>query len=366
MGKKTHPLRPRRHVLLDLHWWDDRLMRGVARYAHEAGWVLDARRRHRRWKESRHRPDGVITLASTSKERIRAFGVPVVAIGSDEADCPRVTAPVASIGTAAAEHFISRGIEHIGFVRYAGRKNGIENRRCEALRQAVLKMGRQFHPLVRRGLQDQLRRVPKPIGLMSQNDDRMIELMEFCLEQGYQIPEQVALLGIDDVESICELALVPLSSINMNFELRGYEAARLLDRLMDGKPPPKKPVFVPIRGVTVRRSTDILAIGNPHVVAAVKFIREHFCEPVKVRDLTKQSHVSRQTLQKLFRRHVGCSMRDMIVRLRVEEAKNLLRKTGLKIDDVAERCGFTDRLHFHRAFHRIVGTPPATWRQQQP
>ena len=122
---------------------------------------------------------------------------------------------------------------------------------------------------------------------------------------------------------------------------------------------------MPIRGVTARRSTEVLAMSNPHVVAALRFIHEHFREPLKVRDVMKQVHLSRQAMQNHFRRHVGHSMLDEIRRLRVEEAKQLLRKTNMKIEAVAERCGFTDRLTFHRTFTKLVGKPPAAWRLEQ-
>src|SRR5437867_509796 len=172
---------------------------------------------------------------------------------------------------AAAEHFVSRGIEDIGFVEFRAGTSATENDRRESLQIAVRKLGRRFHRLRRKSLHAQLRRLPKPIGLMAVNDDTMMDMMEYCLERGYQIPEQVALLGVDDVESVCQLAPVPLSSVNLDFERRGYEAARLLDRLMDGKPPPKKPVVVPIRGVTVRESTDLFAVKNPHVATALRY-----------------------------------------------------------------------------------------------
>ena len=360
------PMKKRRHVLVALWWWDDRLLRGIATYAHEAGWILNAQDRHRFWDVRSRRVDGLITLA-TNRRLIQSFKAPAVDLSNVHEDfvCPKVIADDAAIGMAAAEHFIRRGIEDIGFVEFRGGTSPTENDRRDSLQIAVRKLGRRFHLLRRKSLHAQLRRLPKPTGLMAVNDDTMMDVMEYCLERGYQIPEQVALLGVDDVESVCQLAPVPLSSVNMDFERRGYQAARLLDRLMDRKSPPKKPVVVPIRGVTARRSTEVLAVSNPHVMAALRFIHEHYREPLKVRDVMKQIHISRQALQNHFRRHVGHSLLQEIMRLRMEEAKQLLRKTNLKIDVVAERSGFTDRLHFHRAFTKLTGLPPAAWRQHQ-
>ncbi len=359
-------MKKRRHVLVALWWWDDRLLRGIATYAHEAGWILNAQMRHRFWDRRKRSIDGLITLA-TNRPFIRSFKAPAVDLSNyrDDFGCPKVIADDAAIGAAAAEHFVRRGIQDIGFVELMNGTSATENDRRESLQRAVHAMGRRFHRLRWKNLHAQLRRLPQPVGLMAVNDDTMIDVMEDCLKRGYEIPDQVALLGVDDVESVCLQAPVPLSSVNLDFERRGYEAARLLDRLMDGKPSPKKPLVVPIRGVTARRSTEVLAVSNPHVVAALRFIREHFHEPLKVRDVMKQLHVSRQAMQNYFQQHVGHSMLDEITRLRVEEAKQLLRKTNLKIEVVAERSGFTDRLHFHRAFTKLTGTPPARWRQEQ-
>lgn len=359
-------MRKRRHVLVAFWWWDERLLRGIATYAHEAGWTLNAQMRHR-FSEVRHRRlDGLITLA-TNRPFIESFNVPAVDLSNYHEDfgCPKVIADDAAIGAAAAQHFASRGIEDIGFVEFHAGKSFTENDRLESLERAVLKLGRRFHRLRWKGLDARLRRLPQPVGLVAVNDDTMLDVMEHLLEKGYQIPAEVALLGIDDIEPVCLQAPVPLSSVNVDFERRGYEAARLLDRLMDGKPPPKRPVVVPIRGVTVRESTDLLAVKNSHVAAALRRIREHFREPIKVGDLMRHVPVSRQALQGHFRRHVGHSMLQEITRLRIEEAKHLLRKTNLKIDVVAERSGFNDRLHFHRAFTKQAGMPPARWRQEQ-
>jgi len=350
-------------------WWDERLLRGMGTYAHEAGWVLNAQDRHRMhqvWSTPRRRVDGVISLAVT-REVLDGFKVPVVDLSNvhDEAEFPKVIADDPALGMAAAEHFISRGIEDIGFVDCSDGGNATENDRRRSLQQAVEKMGRRFHRLQRRGLSARLRRLPKPVGLMAVNDETMVELMESCLERGFKIPEEVALLGVDDVESVCELAPVPLSSVNLDFERRGYVAASLLDRLMDGHAPPKRPVVVPIRGVTARQSTDLLAIKQPQVAAALRYICDHFREPLRVSDVMRHIHLSRQAMQRHFRRHVGHSMHEEISRRRIEEAKGLLRKTNIKIDVVALSSGFSDRLQFHRTFVRIVGVPPARWRQEQ-
>ena len=204
---KAHPhakRTSRRHVLAVLWWWDERLLRGIATYAHEAGWILNAQTRHRFSDVPDRRIDGVIVLAVTPKI-IRSFRAPVVDLSNvlEDFGCPKVIADDAAIGVAAAEHFVSRGIEDIGFVEFRAGSSATENDRRESLQNAVEQLGRRFHLLQRKSLHVQLRRLAKPIGLMAVNDDTMIDVMEYCLERGYQIPDQVALLGADAVVERC-------------------------------------------------------------------------------------------------------------------------------------------------------------------
>ncbi len=354
--------------MLVLLWWsDERLLRGISKYAQEADWILDASGRHRSRLPVGFAVHGLITLSSGDLKRvsyIRSFKVPTVVLGvhGEKFGTLRVTGDSEATGPMAVEHFMNGGLKHIGFVQYWG--TGIEYRRRMILQEAVARSGCTFHLLDGNTLEKQLRNLPKPIGLMASNDEVMIKVMQVCLKEGYRVPDEIALLGVDDIEFICETAPVPLSSINMNFERMGYEAAASLDRLMRGKPVPNRPIVVPIHGLTVRKSTDVLAFHNERLVKAMRYIREHFREPITVVDVVRASGVSRQVLQKLFRQDLGQSILSVIVRSRVQEARRLLLKTDCKLDIVAERCGFGNRLNFHRAFSRLAGGSPARWRQQ--
>jgi len=351
-----------------LMWWsDERLLRGISRYAQEADWILDATGRHeqRLWLDLP--VDGLITRPNGDLKRVpypRSSKVPTVALGVHEQKFgdARVTSDDEALGLMAVEHFTGCGLEHIGFVQYWG--SGIEYRRRLILQEAVVGSGATFHLLQGKTLEKQLRRVPKPIGLVAAGDEVMIKVMQVCLKEGYRIPEEIALLGVDDIEFVCETAPVPLSSINLNFERMGYEAAARLDRLMSGEAPPKHSVVVPLHGLTARKSTDVLAFRNDRLVKATHYIREHFQEPITAADVVRFSGVSRKVLQKLFRRDIGHSILNVIMRSRVDEAKRMLLKTDCKLDLVAERCGFGDRLHFHRTFSRLAGRPPGRWRRE--
>jgi LacI family transcriptional regulator len=357
-----------RRIVLALLWWsDERLLRGISRYAQQADWILDASGRHRRRLPFGLTPHGLITLASIDRKRVsyvRSFKVPTVAFGvhGEKFGTMRVMGDEEAIGPTAVEHFINCSLEHIGFVEYWG--TGLEYRRRLILQEAVTRSGLTFHLLDGNSLEKHLRNLPKPVGLMASNDEVMMKVMEVCLKEGYRIPEEIALLGVDDIEFICETAPVPLSSINLNFERMGYEAAAWLDRLMSGEAPPRHPVVVPLHGLTARKSTDLLAFRNERLVKATRYIREHFQEPITAADVVRFSGVSRQVLQKLFRRDIGRSILNVIMRSRVDEAKRMLLKTDCKLDIVSERCGFGNRLHFHRTFSRLAGRPPARWRRE--
>ena len=311
--------------------------------------------------------DGLITLASCDQTRaryVRSLKVPTVALGvhGEKFGDVRVTGDEEAIGPIAVKHFIDCGLQHIGFVEFG--EAGIEHRRHLILQEAVARSGNPFHLLDGKTLEQQLRTLPKPVGLMASNDEMMIKVMQVCLKEGYRIPDEIALLGVDDIEFICETAPVPLSSINLNFERMGYEAARWLDRLMNGEPPPHRPVVLPIHGLTTRKSTNVLAFHNDRLAKAMRYIQEHFQEPITAADVVKFSGVSRQVLQRLFRQDIGHPILDVIMRSRIEEAKRMLRNTSCKLEIVAERCGFRSRLNFHRTFFRLAGSPPARWRHE--
>lgn len=368
MAKRARKSASGRRIVLALLWWsDERLLRGISRYAQQADWILDASGRHRMRLPFGLAADGLITLASIDRKRaayVRSFRVPTVAFGvhGEKFGSMRVMGDEEGVGPMAVEHFINCSLEHIGFVEYWG--TGLESRRRLILQEAVARAGRTFHLVDGLTLEKRLRKLPKPVGLMASNDEVMMKVMEVCLKEGYRIPEDIALLGVDDIEFICETAPVPLSSINMNFERMGYEAAARLDRLMKGEAPPKRPVVVPLHGLTVRKSTDMLAFRSERLTKAMRYIREHFREPITATDVVKVSGVSRQVLQTLFRRDVGHSILNVIMRSRVDEAKRMLLKTDSKLEVVAERCGFGSRLQFHRTFLRLAGRPPACWRRE--
>ncbi len=206
--------------------------------------------------------------------------------------------------------------------------------------------------------------LPKPVGIMAANDDRGLQVLDACRRIGVSVPNQVAVLGVDNDEYLCGLSHPPLSSIDINSEETGYQAAALLDRLMDGKPPPSLwPETMPKR-VVVRRSSEVLATDDDDVIRAAQFIREHACRPIRTSDVFEEISVSRGQLEPRFRSVVGHTIHHEIERVRIERAKTLLTETLLPIKQIAQQSGFRTVQYLTRAFRRLTGDTPAAFRRR--
>ncbi len=155
-----------------------------------------------------------------------------------------------------------------------------------------------------------IKKLPKPLGVMTGNDPRGIQLLDACRRAGVAVPEEVAVVGVDNDELVCELAYPPLSSVIPDAVRIGYEAAALLDRLMKGEPAPAAMQTIPPLGVAVRQSSDVTAIADPRLADAMRFIREHACDGIGVDDVLDHVAVSRSVLQRLFRKQFDRTILD--------------------------------------------------------
>jgi LacI family transcriptional regulator len=212
-------------------------------------------------------------------------------------------------------------------------------------------------------LERELRRLPKPLAVFTSADDIAVLVMQACEEAGLHIPEEVAVLGCHNDVAVCEYAPVALSSVDEDLELQGYEAARVLDQRMDGMPAPAAPLIIPPKGVVTRTSTDILAVPRVEVARALRYIWEHYTEPIQIADVATAAHLARRSLTRLFQQHLGRSVGAEIARKRIEQAKQLLSATDLKAWQVAEQTGFSSMEHLGKAFTRVVGEAPSRFRE---
>ena len=205
-------------------------------------------------------------------------------------------------------------------------------------------------------------RLPKPCGLVVV-DDWAPTLVRVCEQAEVTIPEELAILGLYNHRDACEYASIPISAVDADFERIAYEGSRLLDRLMRGGRVPKKPIFVAPRGVVVRQSTDVLAVEHGEVAVGLRFIWDHFREPIQVAEVVAATNMSYRGLSLAFEKHLGRTIGMEITRKRIEEARRLLGETNLKTWQIAQQSGFSGLEHLSRSFKRLVGQPPSLYRR---
>jgi len=209
-----------------------------------------------------------------------------------------------------------------------------------------------------------LQSLPKPVGIMACNDDRARMLAEMCRLIEIRVPEEVAILGVDNDPEICNSANPPLSSISLATERGGHEAAALLDLLMQGGKPPSGTLLMRPVEVVARRSTDMLAVTDPVVARALRFIRENANRDIRVADLPVASGVSRRALQNRFRQYLSRTPLEEIHRCRVQRIARLLVETDLTVREIAAASGFDLDAHVSRFFSRQTGDTPLEYRRK--
>jgi LacI family transcriptional regulator len=214
-----------------------------------------------------------------------------------------------------------------------------------------------------RQLGDWLVGLSPPTALLACNDIRAQQVLNVCRERGIQVPGRLAVMGVDNDEVLCELADPPLSSVDNDTVRIGHEAAALLARMIGGSPPPFDRKVIEPLGVVTRRSTDILAVDDKAVAAALRFIHEHACDGIGVGDIVKQLPISRSTLERRFVRAVGKSPKAEISRLRIERIKQLLIDTEYKLAVIAGMTGFMHAEYMSALFKQSTGLTPGSYRK---
>jgi LacI family transcriptional regulator len=276
----------------------------------------------------------------------------------------------------AADHLMERGLRYFGF---CGLPASVHSHLDEPRRIFTARIERSGHEVhfyeakaeqstpwdrERKRMAAPISRLPNPIGIMTCHDDRGLQALDACQAAGVSVPDEVAIISVDDDELLCSMFTPQLTSIDGNPEQIGYRAAELLDRMMAGEAPPRDPIHLPPRAVVLRQSTDTLAVDDPAIAAALRHIRGHACEGLRVDDLLDQIHLSRSVLERRFQRLVGRSPKAEIFRVQLERAKQLLTESNLSIDVVAGRSGFRDGRYLCDVFARKVRMTPGTYREQ--
>ena len=330
--------------------------------------------------------DGIIARVDSHPMavKIAKLGLPVVDVRYCLPDIrmPSVRADEETIAHLTANHLIERGFRNYAFCGFNGADYSDIRRdlfarnilhsgfRCHIFEdyQKPLKPGTcEYEELGLRyakSVAKWLLELPKPIGLMACNDIRGQQVINACRDKGIVVPDEIAVIGVDNDEILCNLSDPPLSSVVPNCEIIGYEAAKLLHTMMSGQRSMVETIYVKPAGIVTRRSTEILAIEDSCVAVAAKYIRDHVCEGINVGDLLKIVPLSRSMLERRFCRALGHSPKEEILRARLGEAKKLLSKTELPQADIAEKIGFEHAEYFNVIFKKKTGQTPGQFRAQ--
>lgn len=296
-----------------------------------------------------------------------------------EVGLPQVGNDNVMIGRLAAEHLIQRQLVHFAFSGYPGelwcqrRSDGFlaTARTAGFVHDSFI--GPHFPSSLAESARNQRRlcrwvqSLPKPVGIMACSDRHAQRLLNACQEVGAAVPEEVAVIGVNNDEEICLLSHPPLTSVQDNPRQVGYQAAALLDRLMNGslRANEVEPILVPPLSVVVRRSTDVTATTDRMVAGAVQRIYERACHGLTVKQLLQELSVSRNAFYRRFQSVLGRSPHEQIIYVRLEQVKSLLVQTALSLEKIAELTGFDYPEYLSVAFKREFGMPPGAFRRQQ-
>lgn len=309
-------------------------------------------------------------------QALRKVTVPVVDVSAARLvpSLPWFETDDGAIAHLAAEHLLERGFKSFG---YAGdTRFNWSKWRCEHFQNCVRAAGHEcfiYEPTREFAMDDEaqlddlakwIRCLPKPVGIMACYDLRGQQILAACRRTGVAVPDEVAVIGVDNDDLLCELSDPPLSSVIPNTHRTGYEAAGLLDEMMSGKKVRGETHLIPPLGIATRQSTDVLAMSDRTVARAVHFIRQHACDGIKVKDVLKAVPHSRTLLETRFKKLLGRTPHEEILRVRLTRVKQLLLETDLSLEQVAERAGFPHVEYLSVAFRREVGIPPSQYRAQ--
>ncbi len=375
----------RKHIMLLLEWYDYRIHRGVAKVAREAGWQLNCRKDPvnnedilKAWGG-----DGCIALLQcrTTLDYFKTHRIPLVDLGLGEhtLPIPRVVTDNREIARLAAEHFRDHGYREV-FALAPG-KTAMYRERLAALQEfmeidggsvTVLHSSETMHPIVLEELraiarQRDRRLEEMSIGFFAYQDTMAADMISLCLQNKLRVPENLAVLGVDNDDLINRGLTVELSSIDSDQEGLGIHAANVLRDLLDH---PKRKARVeiirhPPKEVIVRQSTDCYAVRNPLVSEALHWIHNNFHKGIQAVDVAKAMGVSQQGLQKAFSANYIRSPGQEIRHQRIETVAHLLGCTNAKLEDIASNCGFYSVDALRNSFRATYGVAPSNYRKQR-
>ncbi len=315
--------------------------------------------------------DGAIVMSITPSigDALLSSNIPSVNTGPLDfaPDFPHVGNDDIAIGKMAARHFLDRGFVHLAYVGIAARGTDYPIRRGEGFSEEAAKAGSTVAVRPIPGSTGELGRwlqeLPEPTGVLAANDVVAWQVVESCRAVGRSIPEQIAVLGVDDDQALCHLAYPSLSSIRVASQRIGIQAADILTGMLARPGWRPERMEIPPVGVAVRQSTEIFAVADPIVAEALRWIERRAACAISVNQIAAHVAVSRRCLEQRFRRLLGRSPREEIERVRLNMAREMLIDTTLSLGDVARLCGFGVGKRLSTVFHKVLGVPPSALRR---
>lgn len=345
-------------------FWDD-----AASAESDSRWL-----RSKKWQGviSRHTTPGLVKSCAE-------LGVPLVDLNDTPLfpGVPKIRPDNIAIGRMGAEHFIERGHRSFGFAGF--RNNGWACERRDGFVEALRAGGHRcdvfdveypgdltpFWDVKQTAeLAAWLRRLPRPTAVMTCNDLRALQVVDAAQTAGIRVPEEIAVLGVNNDTTRCELSTPTLSSVAPDAFRSGYLAAELLAQLMRGGKPAALDQRVDPRGVVVRHSTDMLAIADRNVIAALSYIREHACKGLTVGEVLRHAAASRSQLERKFRQLLGRTPQAEIRRVQIAKIRQLLVETDFPLKRIAELSGFDHVEYMCVLYKRLTGEPPGVFRRR--
>ena len=340
----------------------------------------DFSKRLPKWWES-WQGDGVIAHVNSKAvyRAVKAKGVPVVNVMGDpfeDSNMPYVGPDYAAVSAMAAEHLFERGFREFGFFGVSKEAWSVELQ--DAFDKVLAERGGRADSLLlsRRTLEQTawqqlverfarwIEKLSAPVGILLCGDLSGPMVEEACGLAGRVVGQDVGLIGLGNNRVRCELCRPPLSSVDPDLRAVGMQAAALLDRLMKGKRAASSVIRVPPVRVSVRESTDFLAISDSAMAKALHYIQQNFQEKIRIEDVSRVAGLSVSVLQRRFRSELNQTVLGEITSVRIRSAIDLLRDTELSIEEIAERCGFAYAQSMGRVFRKSLGRSPSHYRRR--
>ena len=322
-------------------------------------------------------PDGIILRVATDYEKIKKLGIPVLlAVDSDyPPEAPRIVSDYEETGRIAADYLLERGFNNFAFCGFA--EMAWSRSRGDFFEKFINEAGHTVHRYEgedheknadleerNRLLGQWLENLPKPTALFCCADFRSQQVVEAARSVGIAIPDEIAILSVDDDDLFCTLTDPPISSIALDTETAGYEAAELLGRLMDGEKPDGQRIEIKPTRVISRLSTEIIAIDDKKTAKALRFILTHARGWIQVEDVAEHVGLSRRTLERRFDKHLNRSVYSEIKKTRIQLVARMLLETNLTISQVSYALGYSCPENLSQSFQRETGMSPLAYREK--